>query len=326
MALHRLIVLAPFLVGAMAPAMADGPDDWRPEFPDTNFERTSIDYDEIVTDGPRRDQIPPIHNPKFVEASTAEGIGLKEPVLSIGINGDFRAYPLRILLWHEIVNDTVGGVPILVSYCPLCNSGVIFDRRVDGEVLRFGNTGRIRHFDMVMYDHNSESWWQQFLGEAIVGDMTGTRMKALPARLESLENFIGRAPDGQLLVPNNERARAYGQTPYVQMDSSRLPRARFGYTLPEDIEPVARVVVVGKEAWTLDLIQAAGQLETDDLIVSWEPGQNSIHDRGLISDGRDVGNVLVQRRTDNGLVDVPYDVSFAFAFSAFVPDGTLHTE
>lgn len=126
--------------------------------------------------------------------STAEGIGLKEPVLSIGINGDFRAYPLRILLWHEIVNDTVGGVPILVSYCPLCNSGVIFDRRVDGEVLRFGNTGRIRHFDMVMYDHNPESRWQQFLGEAIVGDMTGTRMKALPARLESLKNFIARAP------------------------------------------------------------------------------------------------------------------------------------
>ena len=324
MAVHRLIVLAAFLRGA--PAMADGPDDWRPEFPDTNFERTSIDYDEIVTDGPRRDQIPPIHNPKFVEASTAEGIGLKEPVLSIGINGDFRAYPLRILLWHEIVNDTVGGVPILVSYCPLCNSGVIFDRRVDGEVLRFGNTGRIRHFDMVMYDHNSESWWQQFLGEAIVGDMTGTRMKALPARLESLENFIARASDGKLLVPNNERARAYGRTPYVQMDSSRLPRARFGYTLPEDIEPVARVVVVGEEAWTLDLIQAAGHLETDDLIISWEPGQNSIHDRGLISDGRDVGNVLVQRRTNNGLVDVPYDVSFAFAFSAFVPDGTLHTE
>lgn len=89
---------------------------------------------------------------------------------------------------------------------------------------------------------------------------------------------------------------------------------------------MARVVVVGEEAWTLDLIQAAGQLETDDLIVSWEPGQNSIHDRGQISDGRDVGNVVVQRRTDNRLVDVPYDVSFAFAFSAFVPDGTLHTE
>ncbi len=307
------------------PALADGPDDWRPEFPDTNFDKTSIDYEEIVTDGPRRDQIPPIHNPKFVAAATAEGVGLKEPVLSIGIDGDFRAYPLRILLWHEIVNDTVGGVPILVSYCPLCNSGVIVDRRVDGEVLQFGNTGRIRHFDMVMYDQNSESWWQQFLGEAIVGDMTGTRMKALPARLESLEKFVERAPDGQLLVPRDGGARPYGQSPYIRMDSSSLPRERFGYSLPEDIEPVARVVVVGEEAWMLDLIRDAGEVESGDLILSWEAGQNSIHDTGRIAKGRDVGNVIVQRRTSAGLADVPYDVSFAFAFSAFVPDGTLHT-
>lgn len=308
------------------PALAGGPDDWRPEFPDTNFDKTSIDYNEIVTDGPLRDQIPPIHDPKFVAAATAEGVGLKEPVLSIGIDGDFRAYPLRILLWHEIVNDTVGGVPILVSYCPLCNSGVIFDRRVDGEVLQFGNTGRIRHFDMVMYDQNSESWWQQFLGEAIVGDMTGTRMKALPARLESLEKFVERAPDGQLLVPSDENARPYGRSPYIRMDSSPLPRERFGYSLPADIEPVARVVVVGEEAWMLDLIRDAGEVESGDLTLSWEAGQNSIHDTGQITKGRDVGNIVVQRRTSAGLEDVPYDVSFAFAFSAFVPDGTLHTD
>ncbi len=313
---------ATFITGA---ALADGPDDWRPEFPDTNFDKTSIDYGEIVTDGPRRDQIPPIHNPKFIAAASAEGIGLKEPVLSIGIDGDFRAYPLRILLWHEIVNDTVGDVPILVSYCPLCNSGVIFDRRVDREVLQFGNTGRIRHFDMVMYDQNTESWWQQFLGEAIVGDMTGVRMKALPARLESLEKFIERAPDGLLLVPNDEGARPYGQSPYVRMDSSRLPRDRFGYSLPDDVEPVARVVVVGDQAWILDSIRDAGRIESDDLIISWEAGQNSIHDTSKIADGRDVGNVLVQRRTAAGVEDVPYDVTFAFAFSAFVPDGTLHT-
>ena len=322
------IFVAVALASAAAgtPAFADGPNEWRPEFPVTDFDKTSIDYEEIVTDGPRRDQIPPIHDPQFVAAASAEGIGLKEPVLSIGIDGDFRAYPLRILLWHEIVNDTVGGVPILVSYCPLCNSGVIFDRRVDGEVLEFGNTGRIRHFDMVMYDHNTESWWQQFLGEAIVGEMTGVSMEALPARLESLEKFVERAPDGQLLVPNDEDIRPYGNTPYVRMDSQRLPRSRFGYTLPADIEPVARVVVVGEEAWTLDLIQNAGSIERDDLTITWEAGQNSIHDTGRIADGRDVGNVLVQRRAASGdMEDVPYDVTFAFAFSAFVPDGTLHT-
>jgi len=305
-------------------AVADTPRDWVGEFPLTDFETRSIEYDEIVTDGPRRDQITPIDDPQFIPVAEATGIGDFEPVLSIGIDGDFRAYPLRILLFHEIVNDVVGGVPVLVSYCPLCNSGVIFDRRLNGEVIEFGNTGRLRFFDMVMYDKATESWWQQFLGEAIMGAATGDRMKVLPARLESLAKFRQRAPNGKLLVPNDERARPYGNTPYVRMDTARLPRGRFGFNLPEDIEPVTRVVVVGEQAWTLEMVRDQGSIEQDDLIITWEAGQNSIHDTGKISSGRDVGNVVVQRRTENGLEDVPYDVSFAFAFSAFVPDGELN--
>ena len=120
-------------------------DEWTGEFPKTDFSRTSINLIEVVEDGPRRDTIPPIFDPQFVPANGETKVGPMEPVLSIIIDGDARAYPLRILLWHEIVNDVVGGVPILVSYCPLCNSGVIYDRRFDGEVLSFGNTGRIRH-------------------------------------------------------------------------------------------------------------------------------------------------------------------------------------
>jgi len=120
-------------------------DVWTGEFPKTDFSRTSINLIEVVEDGPRRDTIPPIFDPQFVPANGETKVGPMEPVLSIIIDGDARAYPLRILLWHEIVNDVVGGVPILVSYCPLCNSGVIYDRRFDGEVLSFGNTGRIRH-------------------------------------------------------------------------------------------------------------------------------------------------------------------------------------
>ncbi len=138
-------------------ACAEEPADWRGEFPIADFDRRSIEYAEIVFDGAVRDSIPPIADPKFVPAAEAEDIGPLEPVLSIGVDGDFRAYPLRILLWHEIVNDVVGGVPVLVSYCPLCNSGVVFDRRVGGRVLEFGNTGRIRHFDMVMYDTATEA-------------------------------------------------------------------------------------------------------------------------------------------------------------------------
>ncbi len=316
--LAAIISLAPLT------ASANGHQDWAGEFPLTDFTQRSIEYDEIVTDGPLRDQIPPIDDPKFIPAADATGIGILEPVVSIGINGDFRAYPLRILLWNEIVNDVVGGVPVLISYCPLCNSGVVFDRRVDGEVIEFGNTGRLRFFNMVMYDKTTESWWQQFLGEAIMGAATGTRLKVLPARLESLQKFRQRAPNGKLLIPDDERSRPYGNTPYVRMDSASLPRSRFGFNLPDDIEPIARVVVVGEQAWSLALVRDQRRIEQNDLIITWEPGQNSIHDTGKISSGRDVGNVVVQRRTGDSLEDVPYDVSFAFAFSAFVPDGKLN--
>ncbi len=179
---------------------------WKSDFPKTDFARTSVPLDEIRDDGNFRDTIQPISSPQFQSVSELTAVGPLEPVLSLRINGDARAYPLRILLWHEIVNDVVGGVPILVSYCPLCNSGVVYDRRLGGEVLDFGNTGRLRHFDMVMYDHQSESWWQQFTGEAIVGDRSGETLRIVPARLESLAKFRQRAPDGKLLVPNNVMA------------------------------------------------------------------------------------------------------------------------
>lgn len=119
--------------------------DWPKEFPLTNYAARSIPLKEIISDGAVRDSIPPIDDPQYVRAAEATGAGDLEPVLSFGIDGDFRAYPISILLWHEIVNDTVGGVPVLVSYCPLCNSGVVYDRRLDGDILEFGNTGRIRH-------------------------------------------------------------------------------------------------------------------------------------------------------------------------------------
>ncbi len=217
-------------------AVAEGPRDWRLEFPITDFERHAIAYDEILFDGASRDSIPPIDHPRFVPVSEITGVGALEPVLSIAINGDLRAYPLRLLLWHEIVNDTVndtvGGVPVLVSYGPPCNSGVVFERRLEGRLLEFGNTGRLRHFDMVMYDKQTESCWQQFLGEALIGELTGKRLKLLPARLESLSRFKARAPGGKLLVPDDDGARPYGRTPYFGMDSRALPRGRFPYYFP----------------------------------------------------------------------------------------------
>ena len=243
-------------------------------------------------------------------------------MLGIGINGDFRAYPLQILLWHEIVNDVVGGVPVLVSYCPLCNSGVVFDRRVGGRVLEFGNTGRIRHFDMVMYDTENREWWQQFLGEAIMGELTGTRLKALPARLESLERFSERAPGGKVLVPDDAAARPYGATPYSGMDSARCrrdgsptpcPRASRRYRVSS-----SSATRPGPWPWcaaTGARRPAPGHRLGGGPELHPRPADHRLGPRRR--------NVTVRRRTAAGLEDVAYDVSFAFAFAAFVPGGPI---
>jgi len=327
-----LALVAALLAGAAAVTSVASADLalWKSEFPLTDFARAQVPLGEIEDDGNYRDTISPIDEPVFQPANALTAMGPLEPVLSLIIDGDARAYPLRMLLWHEIVNDMVGGVPVLVSYCPLCNSGVVYDRRVDGQAVQFGNTGRIRHADMVMYDRRTESWWQQFTGEAIVGFHAGRLLRALPARLESLARFRARAPDGKVMIPADVMRQPYGETPYFHMDSlwdtqsRNMVRERFPSDLPDGISPLTRVVAVGERAWSVDLVQARGRIEADDLVLTWYAGQNSIHDSPWIPAGRDVGNIVVQKTGPDGkLRDVPYDVTFAFAFRTFRPDGEM---
>jgi len=119
----------------LATAASAEPSGWRYEWPDTDFSRHSVDYNEITSGGPPKDGIPSIDNPKFVDIDQVSDIAPNEPVIGLRINGDARAYPLRVLTWHEIANDVVGGVPVAVTYCPLCNAAIVFDRRVDGRTL-----------------------------------------------------------------------------------------------------------------------------------------------------------------------------------------------
>ncbi len=300
-----------------------GPDAWRYEWPDTDFSKHSVDLDDIFSGGPPKDGIPSIDKPVFKPVAETTDLGPQEPVIGLTIEGDARAYPLRVLTWHEIVNDTVGGVPVAVTYCPLCNSAIVFDRRVEGQATEFGTTGKLRNSDLVMYDRATESWWQQFLGEAIAGERTGTQLRFIPARLESWERFAARHPEGKVLVPNSPNMRSYGMNPYAGYDSSPRPFLYQG-ELPENIEPMARVIRVDDQAWSLALLQAENRIEADDLILTWEAGQNSALDSRAIDQGRDVGNVTVSRRSGAESEDIAYDVTFAFVFHAFYPEGTLH--
>lgn len=309
-----------FAVSAASPLM------WKMQWPKTDFSRKSVDLGEIRSGGPGKDGIPAIDHPRFlsVEKSIADKYyGATEPVIGVVINGDARAYPLQILMWHEIVNDTVGGVPVTVTYCPLCNSSIVFDRRVAGRVLDFGVSGNLRKSDMVMYDRQTESWWQQFLGEGIVGQMTGTRLKMLPARVEAFGHFAKRAPKGKVLIPPKDVSRGYGMNPYLGYDTAPRPFLYSG-SLPEGIKPMAYVLAVDNQAWSLDLIKKKKRIEKGDLVISWSPGQNSALDTSDIVEGRDIGNIVVQRRTDKGMVDVVHDLTFAFVFHTFRKDGLIH--
>jgi hypothetical protein len=210
-------------------------------------------------------------------------------------------------------------------------AALVFERIAEGRVFDFGTTGKLRHSDLVMYDRQTESWWQQFTGEAIVGTMTGHRLRLIPSRLESFERFRQRVPQGQVLVPSNPNARNYGRNPYVGYDAAGQRPFLYDGTLPDGIEPMERVVAVettpGRhEAWALALLRRRGTIESADLLIEWQPGQASALDKASLPAGRDVGNVIVQKRQGDELIDVPYDVTFAFVFHAFRPDSPIYKE
>ena len=313
-------LLVTFAEGA---AIAGPEDAWRAEWPHTDFSRLAVDLAEIRSGGPPKDGIPAIDAPHLVPVAEVEKPQPTEPVITLVIGEEARAYPLRILTWHEIVNDTVGGVPVAVTYCPLCNAAIVFARTVGGRVLDFGTTGKLRYSDLVMYDRQTESWWQQYAGEAIVGELTGAALTMLPARVESFARFARTHPDGRVLVPNDPTLRPYGANPYAGYDSSPVPFLYDG-SMPEGIAPLAYVVAVGDEAWSLDLLRAKTPIEVDGLVLTWEPGQSSALDSRVLAEGRDIGNVVVRRRTASGLEDALYHVTFAFVFHAFQPEGIIH--
>lgn len=321
----HLIVL--YLLGGflITPALAQNfSHAWKQEWPRTDFSKSSIDFEEVISGGPPRDGIPAIDDPVFKPAGEVSDLGNKEPVISLEINGEAKAYPLRVLMWHEIANDTLGDVPVTVTYCPLCNASIVFDRRVNGRILDFGVSGKLRHSDMIMYDRQTESWWQQFLGEGIVGKMTGVKLKRLPSRILPFAEFKMTHPNGQVLVPNNESARNYGENPYAKYDTSQWPFLfRGDYDGP--VPALAYVVAVKNNAWPLEDVRRQKRIEYEGLIIEWHEGMSSALDQPSITEGRDIGYVVVQeKQPDGSLANAVYDMTFAFVFKIFNPNGFIH--
>ncbi len=186
----------------------------------TDFSKTTVALSEFQSGGPPRDGIPPIDDPKPTSQEAADAwLEDREPVLVVEVGDQARAYPIQILIWHEIANDELGNRPIAVTYCPLCNSSVVFDRRVEGRTLTFGTTGNLRKSDLVMWDRQTESWWQQLSAEAVVGELAGTKLEVLPSQTLSWAAFKKRFPQGDVLSRDTGAQRDYGRNPYEGYDA-----------------------------------------------------------------------------------------------------------
>lgn len=306
-------------LAVLGPAAVASPEFWRNEWPDTDFETTNVEsWVEILSGGPPKDGIPAIDAPAFIPVSEEEQLQARSPVLTLELEGAVpRAYPLRYLTWHEIVNDTVGDVPVAVTFCPLCNSGIVFDRRAEGRVLSFGVSGKLRNSDMIMYDRQTESWWQQAVGEGIVGQFTNVTLEMIPSWMESWESFSTRNPDG-LVMAQPGAPRPYGTNPYRGYDTSHRPFLYSGDPPPHGIPALARVVRVGDRAWPLSRLRETPEITEAGVTISWSPGKASALDTAIIAQGRDVGMIRVRDAEGR---DVAHDVMFAFAYDAFWPEG-----
>ncbi len=254
------------------------------------------------------DAIPALDDPEFEPAGEVDWLPPVEPVLALDVNGDARAYPLRIMTWHELVNGTVGGVPVTVSYCPLCNSAVAYGRRAAGRILDFGTSGALLNSSLVMYDRQTESLWSHYTGEAVAGHLTGTRLDLFPVQTVSFASFLSAHPGGLVLSADTGHARRYGQNPYDFYDNPDGTPFLFGGPYDDRLDPMTRVVALraGGEGTVVphDVLSERRVVPVTvggrELVVLYEPGTASALDTSVIAEGRDVGATGVFDRIVDG--------------------------
>ncbi len=278
----------------------------------TDFSKHSVLYSEILSGGPPKDGIPALNDPKFVSVKEAEAwLKPKEPVILVQVGEDVKAYPIQILIWHEIANDAVGGEPLVVTFCPLCNTAIAFKRTVNGQIFDFGTTGRLRYSNLIMYDRQTETWWQQATGEAIAGELTGTQLEFYPAAIISWQDFKTSYPQGQVLSRETGYLRDYGHNPYVGYDDVNNPPFLYqGPTTPDQLPPVARVLTIDLNgeavAYPYETLEQTGAVNDtvggEPVVIFWQAGTVSPLDGSSTASGREVGAAAAFSRVVDGQV------------------------
>ena len=284
----------------------------------TDFSKHTVPYTEILSGGPPKDGIPAIEDPKFSSVAEADQfLEDLEPVIFLQIGDDVRAYPLQILTWHEIVNDVVDGKPVTVTFCPLCNTAIAFDSTFEGQVLDFGTTGRLRFSNLIMYDRQTETWWQQATGEGIAGEFAGRQLTFLPASIIGWGEFKENFPDGQVLSRDTGFSRDYGRNPYAGYDNiNNSPFLFRGPRTPGVLPAMARVLTVELNeeavAYPYEVLQEQGAINDtvsgNEIVILWQPGTASALDASRIAEGEDVGaGASFFREVDGQVLTFSYD-------------------
>lgn len=286
----------------------------------TNWNKRIIEYEELQSGGPQRDGIPPIDDPIFISVNEAQSwLSDNEPLIFVNIKGQTKAYPLQVLIWHEIVNDTLADKKISVTFCPLCNASIVFDRELNGRVYDFGTSGLLRNSDLVMYDRQTESLWQQFTGRSIVGDMVTKVLTQLPSSILSFKSIYENYPKTLILSKQTGYIRDYGKNPYIGYDD--INQSPFMLRQPTDdrLFPMQRVATVSfnnnDKVYTYSSVKKKrvinDRFENKNLVVMFEDNVTSALDRSDIASSRDVGTVLIyESLLDGEVLEFYFDNGF----------------
>ncbi len=266
----------------------------------TDFSRATVSFADVISGGPPKDGIPAIDDPSFVSIDQAdEWLSSDESVLVVTRNGDTHIYPVQILMFHEIVNSVIGEVPVTVTFCPLCNTGAAFLRNFDGHTMDFGVSGMLRFSNLIMYDRQTETWWQQATGKGIAGRYAGGQLEILPILMLPWDEASSEYSNAQVLSRQTGHARSYGRNPYAGYDRSSRPFLYRGPEIDGEYDPMTRVLTLNingdSSGHPYPVLEE--QLVVNDtvggtaVVVMWQDGTASPLDSSSVSQGRDVGTV-----------------------------------
>jgi hypothetical protein len=260
-----------------------------------------------------QDGIPAIDEPKFAGVAAIDWLDPQEPVIALEVNGESRAYPLQILTWHEVVNDEIAGVPVVVTFCPLCNTAYAFERpEIDGKVTTFGVSGKLYFSNLLMYDRATGSLWPQALGVAGFGEVRGLELERVPAQIVSWEEFRTNFPDGEVLTRDTGHDRSYGENPYPGYDDVDSRPFLFKGETDGRLAAIERVLGVETDKeimafpyFRLQRLAKDGVAVVNTIVgkefalVMWREGTTSALDKESIAESKDVGATAAFSRVVN---------------------------